>query len=77
MLNCIQASELASRSMDDKLPIWTKLGLKIHLLICSNCRVFMRQLKFLQEATRRFTISNEFELSLEARQRIANKLDSR
>ncbi len=77
MLNCKQASELASRAMDEKLPIWSRLALKIHTLICRNCRVFMHQLRFLREASHRFAIGYDLELSLEAKQRIANELEKR
>ncbi len=77
MLNCKQASQLASRAMDEKLSIWKRLSLKIHLLICSNCKIFTDQLKFLREASRRFTTGHELKLSLEAKQRIAKKLAGR
>ena len=74
MLNCKKASQLASRAMDEKLPFWKNIVLKVHLLLCSNCKNFSRQLEFLREVSRRFTIIKEFELSPEAKQRISSKL---
>ncbi|MCB1986248.1 MAG: hypothetical protein H6936_10090 [Burkholderiales bacterium] len=74
MLNCKKASQLASRAMDEKLPFWKNLTFKFHLLLCRNCKNFTDQLEFLREASRRLTVSKEFELSAEAKHRIINKL---
>ncbi|MBL0011421.1 MAG: zf-HC2 domain-containing protein [Nitrosomonas sp.] len=74
MLNCKQASQLASRSMDEKLPLWKNMVLKIHLILCRSCTNFTRQLVFLREASRYSRTNLDFQLTEEARQRIANAL---
>lgn len=74
MLNCKQASQLASRAMDEKLPFGKNLMLKIHLLLCRSCTNFTRQLFFLRQASSHFRNKHDFQLTKEAKQRIANAL---
>ncbi len=83
MLNCKQVSELVSRSMDRKLPLWRRLGVWMHLGMCRFCLGFRRQLFVLQEAARRNaeriaagTDPSGPVLSSEARQRIQRLLES-
>ena len=54
MLSCKDAACLASEGLDRKLPFWRRLALSFHLLICSNCRLFVRKLLFLRDICRRF-----------------------
>ncbi|SFL10099.1 hypothetical protein SAMN05216302_103137 [Nitrosomonas aestuarii] len=77
MLNCKQASLLASRAIDEKLPFWERGMLKIHLLLCRSCANFTRQLAFLKKVSRRSRIDSDFQLTDEARQRIANALQNK
>jgi len=74
MLNCKQASQLASRSMDEKLPLWKNMVLKMHLILCRSCTNFARQLHFLRKASNRSKPNLDFQLADEARQRIASAL---
>ncbi len=50
MMNCKQASEMASQQLDRELGLRQRLGLKLHLLICRYCRNYARQLAFLHRA---------------------------
>jgi hypothetical protein len=54
MISCKEATELVSRSLDSPLDWRQRLGLRLHLLVCSLCREFRRQLLFLREALRRY-----------------------
>ncbi|PSJ17649.1 hypothetical protein [Nitrosomonas supralitoralis] len=74
MLNCKQASQLASRAMDEKLPLWKNIALKMHLILCRSCANFTWQLQFLRKASRRSKSNHSFLLTDEARQRITNTL---
>lgn len=74
MLNCKNASQLASRAMDEKLPFWENAGLKMHLLLCRSCSKFTQQLMFLREASRHSKDHASFKLSDEAKQRIEKAL---
>lgn len=74
MLNCKQASQLASRAMDEKLPFGKNLMLKMHLFLCRSCTNFTRQLLFLRKASLHFRNKHDFQLTEEAKQRIYNAL---
>ncbi|MCB1936386.1 MAG: zf-HC2 domain-containing protein [Nitrosomonas sp. PRO4] len=74
MLNCKQASQLASRLMDEELPFWEKFSLKMHLFLCRSCSNFSRQLDFLRKVSRHDENMPDFQLTDEAKQRIANAL---
>ena len=54
MITCREATELVSRSLDAPLDWRQRLGLRVHLLACSLCRDFRRQMLFLREALGRF-----------------------
>ncbi len=55
MLNCKQATHLMSQSQDRKLAPREQLGLRLHLLICSGCTQFNKQLDFIRLACRRMS----------------------
>ena len=74
MLNCEKASQLASKEMDEKLPLRQSLALKLHLLLCRGCSNFTRQLNFLREAARYSKKTIELQLTDEAKQRIIQAL---
>ncbi|MDT8363409.1 MAG: zf-HC2 domain-containing protein [Nitrosomonas sp.] len=74
MLNCKQASLLASRAMDEKLSVRERVALKLHLWLCRSCTHFTGQLTFLREAAQHSRMRPDFNLTDEARQRIARVL---
>lgn len=43
-IKCKAATELASRSMDQSLPLSAHLALKLHHLVCAHCARYTRQL---------------------------------
>ena len=75
MLTCKDTTELASNCMDSQISWQKKIGFRLHLWVCKNCRHYVKQLNFLQQA---FTEVSEqaknVVLSDAARQRIAQKL---
>jgi len=52
MLSCKEATRLASEALDRPLPLRSRLGLRMHLLMCSGCRAVSRQLGALQQLLR-------------------------
>lgn len=72
---CRETTELASRAMDERLPLTGRLAMRLHLAICKNCARFNQQL---QEMRRLFRVETSdgdgAGLSDEARQRIATEL---
>lgn len=50
MLTCQETSELVSQSLDNPLSFTARLKLKFHLMMCSACHRFNRQLWQLRRA---------------------------
>ena len=76
MITCKETTELASRAMDEHLPLSERMALRLHLAVCKNCARFAQQL---QEMRRQFRIEAAASddtpgLAQEARQRIASEL---
>lgn len=55
MLNCKQAAALMSQGMDKELGLMQRMSLRMHLMMCSGCRNFNRQMAFLRAGCRKFT----------------------
>lgn len=55
MLNCKQATALISIGMDKELTMFQKLSLRFHLMICSGCRNFSKQMDFLRQGLRKLS----------------------
>lgn len=82
MLNCKQISELASRALDEKLTLRQRMSLRMHLLLCSMCRGFARNLRRIQDACsqERSRLSDdsanaETSISPEARDRLRKNIE--
>lgn len=54
MLTCRQVTHLLSEAQDRELRLKEKPPLKFHLLMCSGCASFRRQMDFLRRAARRY-----------------------
>ncbi len=54
MLSCKEVSRLASESLDQRLPLGKRIGVRMHLMMCRACARFLRQIKFLRHAGRVF-----------------------
>ncbi|QEL55711.1 zf-HC2 domain-containing protein [Chromobacterium paludis] len=52
-LSCREASRLISAGLDRPLSAAEHLKLRMHLLLCGNCRQFSRQLDLLRQGARR------------------------
>lgn len=79
MITCKETTELASRTMDEKLPFADRLSMRLHLAVCKNCARFAQQL---HEMRRQFRVETSVSddapgLAHEARQRIASELQKK
>jgi hypothetical protein len=75
MFNCREVTRLVSESLDRKLPLSERIGVRIHLLMCRLCPEAKRQMLFIREAMRMLTVESsalesEDSLSQEARNRM-------
>jgi predicted anti-sigma-YlaC factor YlaD len=75
MLTCKDVSRLVSESLEHPLPLHQRMGVQLHLMMCSMCRVYKRQMLLLRVALRTYARREPSEhLSKEAHQRIKNAL---
>jgi hypothetical protein len=52
MFRCSDVSQLVSRSMDSPLPLYRRMGVRVHLMVCRYCRLFRRQLLAIRRLSR-------------------------
>ena len=50
MMNCKQATQLMSQSQDRELSRAERIRLKLHLLLCSGCTHYNKQLRLVRKA---------------------------
>jgi hypothetical protein len=79
MFNCKEVTRLVSESLDRELPLSQRIGVRIHLLMCKLCPEAKRQMLFIREAMRLFSLESpavelDASLSPEARDRIRHSL---
>ncbi len=54
MLNCREVTELCSREQEQPLGLRERVALRAHLLMCSGCSNFRRQMTSLREAAQAY-----------------------
>ena len=50
MPSCEEATRIASRLLDEPVPLGQRVRLRLHLAICKWCRRYVRQIAFLRRA---------------------------
>ena len=81
MFSCRDVSQKISESMDRTLPLHHRMFIKIHILMCTYCFRFRRQLILTREAAQKIDLSPEavdsaLGLSQEARDRIQEMIEA-
>ncbi len=78
---CKEVTRMASEAMERKLSLRQRLDMKLHLLICSWCMRYLKQLQFMHDAVRQHAAQLETgtapppsALSNEARERMKKRL---
>lgn len=59
MLSCKEVSLKVSESLDRKLSMRERFGMKMHLLLCKYCRRVVRQMELLRLVSRRWLSAEE------------------
>jgi len=59
MLTCKEVSRLVSQGLDRRLGFGERIALRVHLMICTGCTNFSRQVAFLRKAVARIGDSSE------------------
>lgn len=55
MLNCKDTTRLVSQQQEKTLSFSKRMALRVHLLMCSGCRNYNKQIDFIHKACRRFS----------------------
>jgi Putative zinc-finger len=80
MLDCRQASQLISQSLDRPLTLRERLALKLHLIICEFCKRFSQQVQTLRVTIKTMVDSvennNAIEMSSAAKKRIIDLVEA-
>jgi hypothetical protein len=80
LLNCKQASQIISQSLDNPLSWPDRMKLKFHLFICNACTRFNQQIRLIKDAVLRIKFETEndatIQLSLDAKARINQAVES-
>lgn len=75
---CAEMSRLASRRLDERPSLKTRLQMRLHFLICAWCHRYARQLRFLHAASPRLHDGLEAhsarQLAPESRRRLVERL---
>lgn len=79
-LNCQEATFTALRKEEELLTMSGKMKLYIHLLYCGPCRLFLKQTKMIEKATRNYKeevfAKPTHSLSPEMKKSLQDKIDS-
>ena len=49
MLSCKEVTKLVSENLDRHLPLWRRLGLRLHVAMCKGCSAYRRQIESLNK----------------------------
>lgn len=76
--NCAEMSRLASRSLEEPLPLGMRLRMRLHYLICIWCERYRKQLQFLRRAAPKLhdplLHDSNHQLSADARKRMLERI---
>jgi len=59
MFKCKDISHLISRSMDQKLPLRIRIGIRFHLMMCNLCLRYKKQLELIHKTISKFDTDKE------------------
>lgn len=82
MLTCKEITQLISESLDGKLPLWSRVKIRLHFMVCSMCAGFRKDLLHIRDESQRYSDEADdsgldVRLSDEARNRMRKTLESR
>ena len=77
IFSCKKITGMISESMDRKLPLYQRMGIRFHLMMCALCRRYQQQLLFIRSVFRPNSGTDDMDcqsLPADARERIEKKL---
>ena len=80
-MTCKEISRLASQQLDVRLPLLTRLRMRLHFLICAWCRRYVKQVRLVRQVTPKYEdkveVASGKSLSSDAKQRMKQALQGR
>jgi len=76
IINCQEATRLTSLSMERRLSIKETIDLRLHLMLCSLCVQFQRQIHLLHTLMKNYPKIGEKQLPAETKIKIKKSLQS-
>ena len=73
-MNCKQATQVISQSLDRKLTLRERFVLKFHLIICNACKQFNQQLVALRSTFNKLTAAIENDTDIKMPSETKNRL---
>ena len=75
IFNCKEVSHLVSKSMDHKISISKKMGVRFHLMMCKHCARFENQLTMIRSLLKsQATDSTSLKMDEKAKKKITQSL---
>ncbi|GMQ79817.1 MAG: hypothetical protein BMS9Abin03_257 [Thermodesulfobacteriota bacterium] len=75
MFNCKKVTHLVSESLDRKLYLYQRMGMRIHLMMCKFCSRYQEQLLFLRKTARLYSESSKAsELSIQLSSEVGKRI---
>lgn len=59
MISCKKSTELMSQQLDRELSVYETMALRFHLMMCSGCTNFQRNMDFLHRVCKRAAAESE------------------
>lgn len=79
-MDCKQASQVISQSLDRRLTLRERVALKCHLFICNACKHFNQQLMALRSAFKKLNVTiendNSIQMPSETKKRLLKSIES-
>lgn len=75
-IKCRQATYLHEQKKEGKLSLAERFGLWLHLLYCGICRLFVKQVEEIEQASGKVATSEKAQMPEAAKQRIQQQLQN-
>lgn len=78
VFSCEKIAALISLSMDKQLPLYKRMGIRFHLMMCALCRRYQKQLFFIRSILGQDENADDHPCEMlpeDARERIEKKLN--
>lgn len=74
MIRCKEVATLLSIDQLASQPVWRRVAVRVHLMMCRHCRRFARQMSLLTQAATRLGATFDAEVGADFLQRVQERL---